>query len=86
MTIDQFVQHLNNRFGLGDQFAYTVGKKYTRLYIRRGRLRSTYCFIDDAGNIYKPASWAAPAKGVRSTLDTVKIEEVDEYGSWLYRR
>jgi len=40
---------------------YDVGRKYFKLI----QDRSVFCFIDKDGNVYKPASWKAPAKGVR---------------------
>lgn len=48
--------------------------------------RSVHCFVDDAGNVYKAASWKAPAKGVRYTLNEMdKIaEKFDPHGGYLY--
>jgi hypothetical protein len=76
MTISQFMTFLVERPGV----------KYTRIVQTATAHRSVYCFVDAEGNIYKSAGWKAPAKGVRSTLATVDIANVDPYGSWLYRR
>jgi hypothetical protein len=62
-----------------------TGVKYTRVIHTCGGQRSVFCFIDGDGNIYKPASWKAPAKGIRGTLATVDMSKVDGHGSWLYR-
>lgn len=84
MTITEFVDGLNakfpGRFELGP-----TGLKYTRVIDVSFGGQSVYCFVDAAGNIYKAASWKAPAKGVRSTLATVDLARVDQYGGWLYK-
>ena len=51
---------------------------------------SVWCFVDAAtGDVYKPASWKAPAKHVRynlfdEDLYNKALEKADPYGSWLY--
>jgi hypothetical protein len=42
----------------------TYGKKYAKVQTNG----SVYAFIDADGNIYKPASWSAPAKHVRGNI------------------
>lgn len=68
--------------------SFIRGPKYYKVIKAslEGHNRSVYCFIDNDGNIYKAASWKAPAKGIRAHIDTVKMSEIDEYGSWLYVR
>ena len=78
--VKTFIAELNQKFGGGYE-ACKSGAKYTRI-IKRG---SAVCFIDTAGNIYKPASWKGPAKGIRATLATVDMNKVDQFGVWLYR-
>jgi len=74
---------------------YSVGKKYIKLNQFRvyadGSFNnnSVFMFIDkESGACYKPASFKAPAKGIRffleSLVDTPEI--VDPYGSFLYVR
>ena len=74
---------------------YEVAKKYIKVYrldvvngeIRDGR--SVFMFIDkETGAVLKPASWKAPAKGIRFYLESLveTPEVVDQYGSFLYRR
>ena len=44
----------------------TQGKKYIKI-IREG---SVVAFIDSEMNVYKPATWPAPAKHIRGNLKT----------------
>lgn len=62
-------------------FGCDNGPKYTRIWRGERWLdqstekygeaihQSVFCFVDQDGNIYKPASWKAPAKGARGHLD-----------------
>ena len=86
---------------------YQVGKKYIKVfnlqyeeaneyYNRKGGYRqgSVTAFIDKStGQVYKPASWKAPAKHVRFDLRLIKDREflhnpanVDWAGGHLYMR
>lgn len=47
-----------------NEYTFTKGKKYIKI-LSHG---SVVAFIDPEGNIYKPASWQAPAKGIRGNL------------------
>jgi hypothetical protein len=54
-----------------DVITAQVGRKYIKLVRERADAsdsKSVYCFIDLAGNIYKAASWKAPAKHIRGTV------------------
>jgi hypothetical protein len=64
-------------------FEATKGRKYTKIVGSDG---AVHCFIDDDGNIYKPAGWAKPAKGIRFNLETLDLNKVDHYGGWLYAK
>ena len=44
------------------------GRKYIKLVVASGVSRSVYCFLDMDGNIYKAATWKAPAKHVRGSV------------------
>lgn len=73
------------------EFCYETGKKYYKI-IRNDTQRSVHCFVNKTtGDVYKAASWKAPAKGVRFALLNVHscntcFEHCDIYGSYLYKR
>ena len=46
---------------------------------------SVYAFIDMEGNIFKAATWAAPAKGARGHINKVDATKVTTSTGWLYR-
>ena len=69
------------------------GRKYHRVMMETdGGSRSIHCFVDKkTGEVYKPASLNAPAKGVRFNLLLIKdrewlLENADWAGGYLYRR
>jgi hypothetical protein len=87
MTIQDYVAALNVKFA-GTAYHFSTdkpGAKYTRVVQNSVGSRSVFCFIDGDGNIFKPASWKTPAKGIRATLTTLDLARVDQYGGWLYR-
>ena len=49
-------------------YTASYGPKWIRVEEMTGPQRSVFCFIDQTGNLYKPASWNAPAKGVRGSI------------------
>ena len=77
------------------RLTYKVAKKYIK--VLQGRVYSDgsyqtegmFMFIDkETGYVYKPASYKAPAKGIRFHLESL-VEHpglVDPYGSFLYLR
>ena len=75
------------------QLEYEVGRKYIKVWsylVNNGeRLygRSCWMFIDkNSGECYKPASYKAPAKGVRYLITQLADNPhiCDAYGSFLY--
>jgi hypothetical protein len=44
------------------------GSKYIRIVAVGHSQRFSYCFLDAEGNIYKSASWKAPAKHIRGNI------------------
>ena len=89
------------------KFRFTIGKKFIKVYNlqyeeaneyynRKGGYRqgSVTAFIDrSTGEVYKPASWRAPAKHVRFDLRLIKDREflhnsknTDWAGGHLYMR
>lgn len=71
----------------------STGRKYHKIFMCiNGRRDSIHAFIDKkTGEVYKPASLKAPAKGVRYDLRLIKDREylfahADWAGSYLYAR
>jgi hypothetical protein len=69
------------------------GKKYHKVvFVDGGGGRSVHCFVDkQTGEVYKSASWKAPAKGVRYDLRLIKdreyvLENCDWAGGYLYAK
>jgi hypothetical protein len=67
------------------------GKKYHKIvFVDSGAQRSVHAFVDKkTGEVYKSASWKAPAKGVRYDLRLIKdreylFEHADWAGGYLY--
>ena len=62
----------------------TKGSKYFKVI----RGTSAYCFIEkETGDIFKAASWRAPAKGARANVHDYDtwMNKTDPYGGWLYK-
>jgi hypothetical protein len=83
MTIDEVIAELNKRYGDEySEFYFELGKTYCKLCMRTPCQKggSAYGFIANEagenkalgaysiGDIFKPASWAAPAKHARGNL------------------
>ena len=69
------------------------GKKYHKIImIDGGGSRSVHAFVDKkTGELYKSASWKAPAKGVRYDLRLIEerewlLENADWAGGYLYAK
>ena len=101
------VNEINNGTANLYKFDYQVGKKYIKVfnlqyseacdYYNRPAgysAGSVHCFIDkQTGEVYKPASWKAPAKHVRFDLRLIQDREflfnpnnISWAGSHLYMR
>jgi len=69
-----------------------TGRKYHKIIMNANGSRSVHAFVDKkTGEVYKSASWQAPAKGVRFDLRIIEQREwvlsnADWAGSWLYLR
>lgn len=89
--LDKYLSTLQLKDKSGDtKFVVELGRKYTKVIYESGRSRSVHAFVDNSnGDIYKPASWNGPAKGIRYNLfaDFERLLQVcDIYGSYLYKR
>ena len=74
------------------EFYPETGRKYHKIIMVANGSRSVHCFIDKkTGEVYKSASWKAPAKGVRYDLRLIEqrewlFENADWAGSYLYAK
>jgi len=69
------------------------GRKYHKIiFVDAGASRSVHCFVDKkTGEIFKPASFKAPAKGVRFDLRLITdrewvLQNADWSGGYLYKK
>lgn len=74
-------------------FKVETGRKYHKvIFYDGGGQRSCHAFVDTkTGELYKSASWKAPAKGVRYDLRLIKdrewlLENADWSGGYLYAK
>ena len=81
------------RKGICDyDFTIDTGRKYHKVIMNAHGNRSVHAFIDKkTGEVYKAASWKAPAKGVRFNLLIINSREecfqrADWAGGYLYVR
>ena len=92
---DWKVSALENGHVHSYKLGYDVAKRFIKVWrydlfngeVRDGR--SIYFFIDkNDGAVYKPASYKAPAKGIRFYINQLADNPAicDPYGSFLYRR
>jgi hypothetical protein len=66
--------------------SFRVGSRYVKVIRTDTGGKCVFCFIDrESGEVFKAASFHAPAKGARGTIYEVGKEGVSEYGG-LYRR
>ena len=89
------VNAIESGYSSYSKLEYSVGKKYIKLNQFRvysdGSFNDNgvFMFVDkNTGECYKPASYKAPAKGVRYLITQLvdNPEVVDPYGSFLYIR
>jgi hypothetical protein len=74
------------------EFTIESGRKYHKIVMNDGTQRSCHAFVDKkTGQIYKSASWSAPAKGIRYDLRLITDREwllssADWSGQYLYAK
>jgi len=87
------VDALESGHSVYTQLEYEVGRKYIKVWsylVNNGEKlygRSCFMFVDkNTGEVYKPASYKAPAKGVRYLITQLADNPhiCDPYGSFLY--
>lgn len=68
--LDKWIDDLNaSDKNYYNTYTYTMGGKYIRVYYTTNGAEYVFAFVDADGNIYKPAGWKTPAKGVRARID-----------------
>lgn len=89
--LDNFKSRNNGRTS-DYKFYIEEGRKYHKLIMETGAgSRSIHAFVDKkTGEVYKPASFKAPAKGVRYDLRLIEdreylLENADWAGGYLYK-
>jgi hypothetical protein len=87
--MDRWLSALESKADKHTKFFSETGYKYTKVIRQYNGQNSSHAFVDNnTGDIYKPASWKAPAKGIRYNLynDIDRLlQECDPYGGYLYR-
>jgi len=74
------------------EFYPETGRKYHKIIMNANGSRSVHAFVDKkTGEVYKSASWKAPAKGVRFDLRIINqrewlLQHADWAGGYLYAR
>ena len=54
-------------------YSLNYGKRWTKVVVETFGSKSVHCFIDSlTGDLYKSASWKAPAKGIRGNINNEK--------------
>ena len=95
MLCDALQQNYQRQYPNGRNYSYALisGRKYHKvMQCVDGQTESVHAFIDKkTGEVYKAASYKAPAKGVRFNLLIIKerefvLENCDWAGSYLYVR
>jgi len=93
MLCDALLDNFKSRNNSSDyKFYIESGRKYHKLIMDANGSRSVHAFIDrKSGEVYKSASWKAPAKGVRYDLRIISqrewlLENADWAGGYLYAR
>jgi len=98
--INEYVDILNEKginrkytqFVVNEKFSTQKGRKYVKVVqsFSDGSNLSVHSFVNPkTGEVFKAASWAAPAKGARYNLNTdmdTLRQVADPYGSYLYKR
>ena len=95
MLCDALQQNYQRQYPNGRNYSYALisGRKYHKvMQCVDGQTESVHAFIDKkTGEVYKAASYKAPAKGVRFNLLIIKerefvLENCDWAGGYLYIR
>lgn len=74
--VSELNQHAESYFlikpGIAKIYEVKMARKYLKIWYKGDSTKTIVMFIDEEGNIYKPASHRAPAKGVRGKVEDWK--------------
>ena len=93
MLCDALEHDFKRRYPNSDPYKFSIesGRKYHKIVqTDSGEGASVHAFVDKkTGEVYKPASWKAPAKHVRYNLLSIEsrekcFERADWAGGYLY--
>ena len=93
MLCDALMDNFNSSHPKSDPYTFSIesGRKYHKIVMEtESQSQSVHAFVDQkTGEVYKPASWKAPAKHVRFNLLEINsrekcFERADWAGSYLY--
>ena len=92
MLCDALLMNFNKKgHTLEYKFYIEEGRKYHKIIMDANGSRSVHAFIDKkTGDVYKAASFKAPAKGIRFNLCIISdrewlLEHADWAGGYLYK-
>ena len=93
---DVLQANYQSQYSHGSNYSFALdssGRKYHKVFMYiNGQRDSIHAFIDKkTGDVFKPASFKAPAKGVRYNVLNIQsreemLERADWAGSYLYIR
>ena len=96
MLCDALQADYQSKYNRGSNYTFALdssGRRYHKVFMYRdGQRDSIHAFIDKkTGDVFKPASFKAPAKGARYNMLNMKsrqemFERADWAGSYLYIR
>ena len=93
MLCDALLQNFQGKHNFDYKFYIESGRKYHKIIMEtEAGSRSVHAFVDKkTGEVYKPASFKAPAKHVRFNLLLIKdrewlLENADWAGGYLYMK
>ena len=93
MLCDALELDFKSRYPNSDPYKFYIesGRKYHKIVMEtESQSQSVHAFVDKkTGEVYKPASWKAPAKHVRYNLLSIQsreecFERADWSGGYLY--
>jgi hypothetical protein len=87
-AISRYITHVQGLFDDGTVVEADTGRRFIKIVTQTQWQRRVHAFIEIAtGDLYKAATFKAPAKGVRYNLVAdwdILQWKIDRYGSYLY--